>query len=209
MLNKEYDDIKAKVESTVQNTKNLNLQCDGWSNIRNESIMNFIISLPEPVLVEFLPTGSNRHTGEYIAEEIFKILEKFGPEKLFVIVGDNAKNMTAAFKIVSTRYKHIISIGCIAHLIHLMCKDIIGCEMIKKCIADANIVIKTIKRSHRLTAIFADKQREKGCTKGLKLAGTTRWGSHLFCLNSLLGGLIFSFEKSKNLINDIRLFLYR
>lgn len=189
MLDAEYERTKTQLKATIQNTKFLNLQCDGWTNIRNESIMNFIITIPEPVFVDFLPTGSNKHTGEFIAQEIIKILDQFGPEKFFVIVGDNAKNMSAAFKIVRSTegYKHIVSIGCIVHLMHLICKDIIDCNKVHKCVVNANVIVKSIKRSHRLTAIFIEKQKEKGCTKTLKLAGTTRWGSHLFCLQSLLG----------------------
>uniref|UniRef100_A0A6P7H081 Uncharacterized protein LOC114349221 n=1 Tax=Diabrotica virgifera virgifera TaxID=50390 RepID=A0A6P7H081_DIAVI len=56
LLDKEYKQMKADLSSNLAIAKNLHLQCDGWSNVRKESIVNFVISKPEPIFVEFLAT---------------------------------------------------------------------------------------------------------------------------------------------------------
>lgn len=57
----------------------------------------------------------------------------------------------------------------------------------KTFMATAIDVVKTVKNSHLLKAIFDRLQSEKKFKDriSLKLPGTTRWGSHLFCLESL------------------------
>lgn len=52
-LDKHYNEMKMKLNNKISNSENLNLQCDGWSNIRNESIINFLITVPEPIFIEF------------------------------------------------------------------------------------------------------------------------------------------------------------
>lgn len=48
LLEKEYAAVKFSVDEQLKNSNVLHLQCDGWSNIRNESIINFVITQPNP-----------------------------------------------------------------------------------------------------------------------------------------------------------------
>lgn len=118
---------------------------------------------------------------------VIKTIEKYGPDKFLVLIGDNARNMQSALSIVKERFPHIIQLGCLAHLLHLLCGDILGCATVKTFMATAIDVVKTVKNSHLLKAIFDRLQSEKKFKDriSLKLPGTTRWGSHLFCLESL------------------------
>lgn len=56
--------MESEVKEKVDDAENLHLQCDGWSNCRNESIVNFIISCPTPLFVKFLETEDNSHNAE-------------------------------------------------------------------------------------------------------------------------------------------------
>lgn len=47
-----YINIKSEIQSSLATSKVLHLQCDWWSNIRNEE--NFVITNPKPHFVEFL-----------------------------------------------------------------------------------------------------------------------------------------------------------
>jgi len=58
--------MQANISVELNEATTLHLQLDGWSNIRNEGIINFIINKPEPRFVSFLDTTDNRHTSEYI-----------------------------------------------------------------------------------------------------------------------------------------------
>lgn len=187
-LDAQYTEMQAEVTSLLQGSKNLYLQCDGWSNLKNESIINFVICKPEPLFVDFIMTKSNRHTAPYLAELIINIIEKHGSEKFFVIIGDNASNVKAALTIVREKFPSIVTVGCLAHLLHLLCADILRCTTVKNFMANVVDIIKTVKKSHILQALFSHIQSEKKFKDRitLKLPGNTRWGSHLFCLQSFL-----------------------
>ncbi|KAF2902719.1 hypothetical protein ILUMI_03471, partial [Ignelater luminosus] len=95
-LDVQYTEMREKINKALQGTKNLHLQCDGWSNIRNESIINFVISKPEPFFVHFKMTKSERHNADYPAKLIESVIENYGPDKFLVVIADNAANMKAA-----------------------------------------------------------------------------------------------------------------
>lgn len=186
-LEAQYTEMKEEITKIIQETKNLHLQCDGWSNIRNESIINFVISKPEPLFVDFKMTKTERHNAKYLAEIIGSVIEKYGPDKFFVVIADNAQNMKAALTLLKEKYPHIVPLGCIAHLLHLLCGDILGCQTVKSFFAEVITIVKTIKNSHILKALFDEISSQKRFKDriSLKLPGQTRWGSHLFCLESL------------------------
>lgn len=187
-LDAQYAEMQAEVTSLLQEAKTLHLQCDGWSNVRNEPVINFVVCKPEPVFVDFVITNENKHNATYLAELISNVVEKHGHEKFFVVIADNASNMRAALKIVKEKYPSIVPLGCLAHLLHLLCADILGCATIKNFMAYVIDIVKTIKNSHILHALFDKIQSEKRSNEriSLKLPGKTRWGSSLFCLQSLL-----------------------
>jgi len=45
---------------------------DGWSNIRNEPIVNFMVCTPTPLLYKTVATKTNSHTADYMAQEILR-----------------------------------------------------------------------------------------------------------------------------------------
>lgn len=50
------------------------------------------------------------------------------------MIGDNAPNMRAVIALLQEKdkYKHTIPLGCISHLLHLLCGDILRCKSVKK-----------------------------------------------------------------------------
>lgn len=104
LLDETYSEMEKEITERLNSGSDLHLQLDGWSNIRNEGIINFLVSTPEPAFVKYLNTESNRHTSEYIAKEIIDVLKQYGEEKFFVLIGDNAKNMQSALKMRFSKY---------------------------------------------------------------------------------------------------------
>lgn len=49
LLDSQYEKTKEVVEKEIKNAKILHLQCDGWSNVRNESIINFVVTQPNHI----------------------------------------------------------------------------------------------------------------------------------------------------------------
>ena len=76
--------LKLELDLQLHEATNLNLQLDGWSNVRNEGIVNFIITKPEPVFVEFLNTENNKQTSEFLKENIISLLRKYEPSRFFL-----------------------------------------------------------------------------------------------------------------------------
>jgi hypothetical protein len=163
----------------------LHLQCGGWSNVRNAGIINFLISKPEPAFVKSLDTTTHRHTGEYLANEILNVMSQYGPNKFVVLVGDNAKNVQKAFRIVKTVHSQVVNINCASHTMNLLCQDILAPNVLKVFINLTTDCIKAVKRSQTLVALLAKIVQEKGAGETLKLPCKTRWGSHCTSLKSL------------------------
>jgi len=99
-------------------------------------------------------------------------------------VTDNAKNMKGAWKILQEKYNHLQPYGCVAHGLNLLAKDISSIESIAIIVNKGKEIVKEIILSHRLYAIFKEKQVDKKIT--LKLPVCTRWGSHVIFLNSII-----------------------
>lgn len=186
LLDSQYEKTKEVVEKEIKNAKILHLQCDGWSNVRNESIINFVVTQPKPYFVDFVASEANRHTGEYLGGQVEKVINKYGNKKFFSCIGDNAANQQAGLRIGTQKFPHIQTYGCVAHALNLLCKDILKLSSSSKVFGKAKKVIKKIKNSHRLHSLFTQRQREKEVQVTLKLPPETRWGYSMQSLESLI-----------------------
>lgn len=185
LLDSQYGKMKAAVDDEIKSASVLHLQCDGWSNVRNEPILNFIITQPKPFFVDSIATKKNRHTGDYLGTQIESMIEKYGSEKFYSVIGDNARNMQAGLKKGTAKFPHIETSGCIPHALHNSCKDILKTSSAGKVFGQAKFIINKIKKSHRLNSVFMEKQAEKKIQVALKLPPETRWGYSLQALQSL------------------------
>ncbi|CAH1106011.1 unnamed protein product [Psylliodes chrysocephalus] len=103
--------MQSEIKADLKNSNNLHLQCEGGSNLRNESIVNFVITKPEPRFFDFIITKTNRHNAEYLSNQMHNVLEKYGPEKFLVIIGDKAANMRGAFRLLTEKFNNIVPLG--------------------------------------------------------------------------------------------------
>ncbi|CAB3222394.1 unnamed protein product [Arctia plantaginis] len=92
-LEREYKNVSTMVAEAIANANSVGLAADGWSNIRNEPIVNFVVTTPKPFLYKVLLTGKSSHIGEYMAHEISCVIDEIGQQKIFGLVTDNAANM--------------------------------------------------------------------------------------------------------------------
>lgn len=185
LLESQYSEMKKKVSEIVLSAPHLHLQCDGWTNIRNNGIMNFILSTPRPVFVKSVATGQNRHTAEYITDEINKVLIEFNPMKFVTLIGDNAANVKKSFMLLKNVYPHLVPLNCLAHSINLLFNDIVSLESLVKLKSDSLSIVKSINRSQILKACLENINKEQNILCSLKLPSPTRWASFFYCLESL------------------------
>lgn len=186
LLDDEYGTIKQEIDKKIEEAKVLHIAIDGWTNLRNEPILNVVIYTPEPYFYDFIETKQNRHTAQYISEEICKVIDKIGSEKVLLVITDNASNMIRCGKILEEKYRNVKWTGCLAHTLNLLIGDIAKNQSVEKLLSDAASIVKCIQSSHILTADFNATSKLKNINKSLQLPVKTRWGSQLNCIQSLL-----------------------
>lgn len=181
-MDAEFNRVKEKVETTINESEILGLQSDGWSNIRNQGIINCIITTPSPLLEASIETKLQRHTAQYIAEEMGKIIEKYGPNRFLGFVSDNAKNMERAGIILREKYD-IIPYGCLSHGLNLLCNDLLKINTISTLIDKVTDIAKEIKTKQILYELLRTKQTENKNVEpnagAIHLPVKTRWSSIL------------------------------
>ncbi len=90
------------------------------------------------------------HTGQAIADEIYKVLVEFGLEtKTIAITTDNGSNMVSGAKILKSTFTDtFIHYRCVAHVLNLIV--IAGLEIVKENVKKLRKLIKIIRKSTKL-----------------------------------------------------------
>lgn len=186
LLDDEYKRVKECTNNNILNASVLGIMCDGWTNLRNESIVNFVVTTPNPIFFKSISTGTDRHTGEKMAEEIINVIEEIGQTKVFGIVTDNAKNMKKAWQLITDKYPLITAYGCVAHGLNLLVNDIMNLKLFNDVINEGKSIVNNIRRGHITNALFLQKRKNIKNSTALTLPVVTRWASVVVFLNSLL-----------------------
>lgn len=179
-LDKENDLVSRSVQIRIDGigSPRLTLTCDGWSNVTNDSVVNFCVCDPKPIFLESVLASSERHTAQYISQEVLKQMKKVGIDKIGAIVTDNASNMKAALVSIKNDHPHIATFGCTAHGLNLLLQDYMTLDSVTKFKGDAIRIVKTVNNRPVLrTAVTLSET--------LKLPVETRWLSWMECLQSL------------------------
>jgi hypothetical protein len=97
LLNAYHEDVKTKVAKGMIGATSC-LISDGWSNINNDAIINYMATLPEFALfLESVLTGQQGHNHKFIADNIEGIICQH-PSKIFVAaVTDNTSTNKKAW----------------------------------------------------------------------------------------------------------------
>ena len=100
------------------------------------------------------------------------VINDLGPQKVYALVTDNAANMKAAWSKVEESYTQIKPIGCAAHALILLLKDIMA---LKQWIHStrAKEMVRYLKGYQVIAAIYLTKQSEKNKSTTLKLPSNT------------------------------------
>lgn len=187
LLENEFKLVEKKVQEMIFSAPILHLQTDGWSNVRNESITNYIVNTPTPVFLRSIHTKEQRHIATFLADEIEKVLAEIGEERFLGLITDNGANIKCAREKISRKYPHIVEYGCSCHMLNLIIEDIFKVESLRRFKQHLTSIVTEIKNSHFLHSAFERIQRSKQNTfTTLKLPVKTRWNSMVTCLNSFI-----------------------
>ncbi|XP_044007559.1 uncharacterized protein LOC122852060 [Aphidius gifuensis] len=183
-----YNEMNNKVKELIKKAPAVGIQCDGWSNVNSQGVINFIVTTHAPLFVKSVATGTNSHNSDYIAQEINKVIHEVDPNKVVGLVADNASVMGKSSKIVTSTKPWISSYGCVAHILNLFLKDIGSLNSVQKLLDVAKNIINEIKSNQILLATFEQIQKDNPdkVSTSLKLPPNTRFGAIYLCLKSLL-----------------------
>ena len=127
LLTAAVEDVKQNMVSYKQEAANtgVTLVSDGWTNVQNCPIINFLIVNGDGVMfVDAVDTSGATKDAKYIADTLASQIEALGKECVVQVVTDNASNCVAARKQLSERYPDIVFAACSAHCLDLLLEDI-------------------------------------------------------------------------------------
>lgn len=206
LLDKCYNSLKKTQDSYMNSPSTcVCLITDGWSNIKNEPIVNYMAASPQKtIFLESVATGMQGHTSQWIAEDIERIIEKYPNTTFSGAVTDNTSANKAAWEILQDKHPTMFFHGCVAHGLHLMVKDIFAATKIKKpgeveptypndypfeemlqLAVDCKDLVKFFNNHHAMKTKLKQMQQ---ADKLIALAqpAPTRWGTLQQCLQSIL-----------------------
>ena len=173
------------ISSCIKNAKCIAIVSDGWSNQRNEGIINYMLTTPQPLFYKFVACEENRHTSDYIAIELCTVIEEIGPEKVYGITTDNAANMRAAWTIVKDKYPHIQTYSCASHSMQLFAMDVEKQKKYATHLIQVKKIVQFFKNRHVAAHIFSKYREQYGITSTLSTSVATRWASSIKSIQQL------------------------
>jgi Protein of unknown function (DUF 659) len=121
LLNQCYDDIKKKVNSYLASSPYHCITSDGWSNIKNEPIINYmIVSSSVSLCFESIHTGEKSHNTQFLFDDISRIIEKPSSSHVVGAVTDNTSTNKVAWSLSKHRFPGRFFQGCSSHCL-LLC----------------------------------------------------------------------------------------
>ena len=132
LLEKAYTDLKEKVDAHLENGT-VCLISDAWSNIKNDSIVNYMATSPSSTLfLESVSTGEQNHDANWIASDIQRLMARYSKTTFAGAVTDNSSANKNAWEQLSRKHPSAYFQGCTSHGLHLLVKDIFASTKTKK-----------------------------------------------------------------------------
>ncbi|XP_063240561.1 zinc finger BED domain-containing protein 4-like [Bacillus rossius redtenbacheri] len=185
-----YQTTCEKVKGLLVQTEYISLTLDMWTSSAKDDFMgitaHFIDSEYEAchVALEVRPFLEVSHNAENIIHFILELCESWNIEdRIFVIVRDNARNITAALN--SSTYQHL---PCLAHTLQLVIHDaVLKSASLSNIFSVCRWVVGHYKHSTAATKVLKKAQATLGVKQHrLVQDETTRWNSSLHMIQRLL-----------------------
>jgi len=189
LLVQETARINVKITRIIDKEINLTIAFDGWTNSSGQSIYDYCLITEDRKEYLWLTKDYSdipHHTGAFLGNEIIKIVENIGPEKLAAVVSDNAPDARVARRILCEKFPHILNIRCIAHSINLITKDLCKHTFVVDIIRKVGIIHQYFIKSHAMYQFLKDAVEALQIRGGgLKSHTKTRWSTMWDCISSI------------------------
>lgn len=188
LLDSKYSDIKGKVHRILESSNTYTLISDGWTNIKGQHLVNFIVQIPghNPFFYKAIDTSAIEMTAENIAKLVIDIAKEISIAKWTALLTDNAPVMQKVWKIIESQYPLVFGNGCAAHVGNLIIKRICNQEVCVTLLESCTKVIKFTNNHTRILSKFQECQGLFNCKTGLALPEPTRFYTQSTCTKSLL-----------------------
>jgi len=102
LLDKCYMKMKQQIDTYLKSPSScVCLITDGWLNVKNEPIVNYMASSPsKTVFLESVATGTHGHTAEWLSSDIKRIITKLKDTTFAGAVTDNTSANKNVWKIL-------------------------------------------------------------------------------------------------------------
>lgn len=155
------DSMYSHVETQLQPARDsrVSLGCtvtgDGWTNVQNRSLFNFIVVTPEgPVFEAVVDTSGHEKNARYIADQFIKVIDSIGPENVIQVVTDSAAACKLAGSLITEQYPHITWTACGSHVLDLLLEDVGKLTWAAGPIRKARKLVKFITNHHMAQALY-------------------------------------------------------
>lgn len=208
LLDAQYTKCSNRLKEIHETSENLALISDGWTNVRGDHIVNFCIKAPneKPYFHSSINTSGITQNAIAVAEAIITVIEQLGSHKFSSVITDNAPVMKAAWKLIEQKFPHISAMGCAAHAVNLLIKDILDTLQFTKIIKDSEKIIKFVTNHHIVKAKYDVMRNVSNVPHTLTMAVSTRWFSRFTSLRDLLASkyvLIRVVDEDEELLKEI------
>ena len=150
IIHSEAATITIKIQKELQLAENITIAMDGWTDPTNRQLYNFILMTPNrrEYLWAIEDVSSESVTGEFLANNVEKIINIIGQNKFAGLVTDGAANCKVARRLIGEKYPRIITMWYIAHHINLISKDICKHQFAISTISKCQALVSFFLRSH-------------------------------------------------------------
>jgi len=222
LLDKCYNKLKKNQDCYLTSPSScVCLITDGWSNIKNEPIVNYMATSPDKtVFLESVATGAQGHTSQWIADDIERVIAKYKNTNFAGVVTDNTSANKGAWDILKSKHPTMFFHGCVSHGLHLMVRDIFSATKMKKSgqleptyptgypfeemlqlALDCKDIVKFFNNHHAMKAKLKQMQQAEKLI-ALALPAPTRWGTLQQCFKSVLDSerIIYTIVNERNFV---------
>lgn len=175
--NKIVDEIKATWKKT-----GVSLLSDGWSDMRNRSLINFLVNNQHgTVFLKTIDASDCVKDAQKLFELLDEVIEEIGEDVVVQVITDNASAYKAAGHLLMEKRKSLYWTPCAVHCIDLMLEKIGDLPSHKTDLLKAKKVCKFIHNHQWVLSLT-----RKYAKKDLLRPAATRFATAYLTLESML-----------------------
>ena len=162
LLDAEYLRVQARVQKQLSSVHTYQLCSDGWSNIRGEAIISYVLTCRKGDYYLDSKDASlvQKKSSEWCLKDFERVLQLCEESKVVGFISDTEMKMRKLWSLIEEKYPTILAYGCTTHTLQLLLKDICGVGWFESVCARCNQIGKWF-RNHHLPAGLLKKWSKK------------------------------------------------